>query len=137
VQGKEGDSRSDIYALGVMLYEMLTGEVPFTGPNAFVIMNERLVSNPVPPREIDSRICPQIQEIVYRAMERDPENRYANADQMIWDLEHHNEVGAAERTELHDWSRKHEPVSRLALFYAILALIPIVIFTALLWVARH
>ena len=76
VKGKRGDARSDIYALGVMLYEMLTGKVPFSGPNAFVIMNERLLNNPVPPREIDPSISPQLQEIIYRAMERDPKNRY-------------------------------------------------------------
>ncbi|HKN22072.1 MAG TPA: serine/threonine-protein kinase, partial [Terracidiphilus sp.] len=74
VKGKRGDARSDIYALGVMLYEMLTGKVPFTGPNAFIIMNDRLLNNPIPPREIDPTISPQLQEIIYRALERDPKN---------------------------------------------------------------
>ena len=56
VKGKRGNARSDIYALGVMLYEMLTGEVPFTGDNPLLIMNDRLLNNPVPPREIDPSI---------------------------------------------------------------------------------
>lgn len=90
VKGKRGDARSDIYALGVMLYEMLTGKVPFTGPNAFIIMNERLLNNPVPPREIDSTITPQLQEIVYRAMEREPANRYQSAREFAHDLQHQN-----------------------------------------------
>src|SRR5215467_6413847 len=92
VKGKRGDGRSDIYALGVMLYEMLTGKVPFTGPNAFVIMNNRLLNNPVPPREIDPQITTQLQEIIYRALERDPRNRYPNAREFAWDLEHQDQV---------------------------------------------
>src|SRR5580698_8204128 len=79
VKGKRGDGRSDIYAVGVMLYEMLTGKVPFTGNNAFLIMNERLLNNPVPPRELDPSISPQLQEIIYRALEREPSNRYPTA----------------------------------------------------------
>lgn len=137
VKGKRGDGRSDIYALGVMLYEMLTGKVPFTGPNAFVIMNERLLNNPVPPREIDPSISPQLQEIVYRALERDPKNRYATAHEFAWDLDHQDQVGVAERAELRDWKKRHSPVGRKILFYIMLALIPIIIFTLLLLVARH
>jgi serine/threonine protein kinase len=136
VKGKRGDARSDIYALGVMLYEMLTGKVPFTGPNAFIIMNDRLLNNPVPPREIDPEISPQLQEIVYRAMERDPRNRYASAKEFARDLQHPDQVGVAERPELRDWKRRRTPWARRILFYVAMALIPIVIFALLLLVAR-
>jgi eukaryotic-like serine/threonine-protein kinase len=137
VKGKRGDGRSDIYALGVMLYEMLTGKVPFQGPNAFAIMNDRLLNNPVPPREIDPGISPALQEIIYRALERDPKNRYATAHEMVWDLEHQDQVGAAERAELKDWKERRTGWPRRLAFYAMLALIPIVVFSLLLWVARH
>ena len=137
VKGKRGDARSDLYAVGVILYEMLTGRAPFTGPNAFVIMNDRLLNNPVPPREIDPAISSQLQEIIYRALERDPSKRYASAREFAWDLEHQDQVGVAERPELRDWKRRRTPWPRRILFYAMLALIPVIIFALLLYVARH
>lgn len=137
VRGKRGDARSDIYALGVMLYEMLTGKAPFTGPNAFVIMNDRLLNNPIPPREIDPEISPQLQEIIYRALEREPKNRYASAREFAHDLQHPEQVGVSERPELHDWRRRRRPWMRRILFYVMLALIPIVIFALMLVLARH
>lgn len=137
VKGKRGDARSDLFALGVMLYEMLTGRVPYTGDNPFLIMNDRLLNNPVPPREIDATISPQLQEIVYRALERDPKNRYPNAREFTWDLEHQDQVGVSDRLELHDWKTRRTPWPKKILFYVGLALIPVVIFALLLYVAKH
>src|SRR5581483_11903051 len=137
VKGKRGDGRSDIYALGVMLYEMLTGKVPFTGSNAFTIMNDRLLNNPIPPREIDPSIAPEVQEIIYRAIERDPSKRYATAREFAHDLQNPSKVGVADREELTNWKVRRQPRTRQILFYVAMALIPIVIFAILLWVAKH
>jgi serine/threonine-protein kinase len=137
VKGKRGDARSDIYALGVMLYEMLTGKPPFIGPNAFAIMNDRLLNNPEPPREINPGISPELQEVIYRALEREPKNRYSSAHEFAWDLQHLDQVGVSERPELHDWKQRRTPRSRQVLFYAMLAMIPVVIFGLLFWVAKH
>jgi serine/threonine-protein kinase len=138
VKGKRGDARSDIYALSVMLYEMLTGKVPFSGANAFIIMNDRLLNNPVPPREIDPSISPQMQEIIYRGMERDPTKRYQSAREFAHDLQHPEQVGVADdREELSNWKVRKQPRTRQILFYVAMALIPIVIFGILLWVAKH
>jgi eukaryotic-like serine/threonine-protein kinase len=137
VKGKRGDARSDLYAIGVMLYEMLTGQVPFAGANAFLIMNDRLLNNPVPAREIEPTITPQLQEIIYRALEREPKNRYPSARDFARDLEHQEQVGVSDRPEMHDWKDRRTPWPKRVLLYVGLALIPVVIFGLLLYVARH
>ena len=137
VGGKMGDARSDIFALGVMLYEMLTGEAPFRGPNAFAIMNDRVVNNPVPPREIRPEISRALQEIVYRALRRDPAERYASAGEFAWDLEHLDSIEAGDRPELHNWSWRKRPLLKTIALYAGLALIPIAIFSLLILVAHR
>jgi serine/threonine-protein kinase len=136
VRGKRGDARSDLYSLGVMFYEMLTGKVPFEGPNPFAVMNDRLLNNPIPPRQVDSTITPQLQEIIYRALERDPKKRYANAREFALDLEHPEKVGVEDRPELQEWKRRKNPWFRKILFYILMALIPVVIFGLLLFVAH-
>jgi serine/threonine protein kinase len=137
VKGKRGDPRSDIYSLGVMLFEMISGEVPFGGPNPVVAMNQRLVNKAALPHEIESAVTPQLRETIYRALERDPRDRYVTARDFAWDLEHPDHVdigGLAERR-----SEDQEPDSKPRLYwsYFALALIPIIIFALLLFVAYH
>lgn len=137
VRGGRGDARSDVYAVGVMLYEMLTGSVPFTGSNAFAIMNDRLLNNPIPPREQNPEISPQLQEVLYRALEREPKHRYHGARDFAHDLEHLDQVGVEERPELVNWKKRRSPWARRIALYVALFLIPIIIFSLLLYVARH
>ena len=137
VQGKRSDARSDLYSLGVMLYEMVTARKPFHGANAFEVMNDRLLENPVPPREIDPAISPHLQEVIYRAMEREPQYRYPNAHDFAFDLEHLDQVGVAARPELQDWRKKRSAVTRKTLLFAAMVFVPIVIFALLFYFARR
>jgi eukaryotic-like serine/threonine-protein kinase len=137
VKGQRGDQRSDIYALGAMLYEMLTGQPPFTGQNPLVVLNERVLTDPRPARELNPDLSPQLQEILYRALERDPRHRYSTAVEMAWELEHQELVGVDDgERRLSLRSRLSVNGARLAI-YAGLALIPIALFVAMLLLARR
>jgi serine/threonine-protein kinase len=133
LKGKRGDARTDIYAAGLILYEMVTGRKPFSESDAF----DRILNHPVPPREIDAAISPQLQEVIYRALEREPRNRYANAHDFARDLLHLNEVGVADRAELRDWKKARSSPSRKVALYVTMALIPIVIFALLFYFANR
>ena len=137
VKGKRGDARSDLYSMGVMLYEMLTGKLPFTGPDPMAAMNERLLNHPIPPSVADPSITPQLQEILYRALERDPKNRYAHAHEFKRDLEHMDQVGVEDRPELRHWQNRKSQLARKICYYGALALIPVVILLLMVFVAHR
>ena len=137
VKGKRGDARSDLYSLGIMFYEMLSGKTPFSGPSPLVVMNDRLVNHPIPPRVAAPNISLELQEVLYRAIERDPKNRYPSARDFARDLEHLDQVGIADRTELRHWRKRREMGPRKILLYSALALIPILVFLAMLILARY
>ena len=103
VKGARGDARTDIYSMGALLYEMVTGFPPFEGNNPLVIMNSRLTGDPVAPRKRNPNLSPAAEEIVLHAMLRKPEDRYASATEMRHDLDYPYEVQITGRAI--GWSR--------------------------------
>jgi serine/threonine-protein kinase len=137
VKGQRGDQRSDIYSLGVMFYEMLTGEPPFTGPSPLAVMNARVLQDPEPARKLRPEIAPELNEILKRALEREPRNRYQTASEMAWELEHQEQVGVDD-TERRPILRNIKlPGARRMLLYSGLALVPIAIFVLMVMLARR
>jgi serine/threonine-protein kinase len=95
IQGDRGDVRSDIYAWGVMMYEFLTGRVPFGGDNWMAVMAGHLTKQPERIRKRNSAVSPALEAVVLKAMRRYPEHRYQTPEELRDDLNHLDSVDAS------------------------------------------
>jgi serine/threonine protein kinase len=137
IKGKRGDARTDIYSLGAILYEMVAGIPPFDGKNLYELMNARLTTDPRPPHEINREVTPQIEEIILRAMEREPSDRYSSAAAMKRALDDPQSILTAGQSRRRNPPRLWMVKAERAAFMLAVAATPVVAFFLFLLMFQH
>lgn len=94
VKGRPIDGRSDIFSLGVILYELVTGEKPFGGQNITTVIYKIINENPIPPRELDATIHPGLSYVIAKALAKNPEERYQTCRELSEDLKNYRNLGS-------------------------------------------
>jgi serine/threonine-protein kinase len=117
-QGHAVDATSDLYSIGIMLYELLTGRVPFDGESAVSIALKQVNERPVPPSAVNRAVTPELEAVVLRALEKDPARRFPDDDAFIAALEHaraalHGPPSYVEERVVHDGGYVPPPLEEL------------------------
>ncbi|MGC2757994.1 serine/threonine protein kinase [Candidatus Binatus sp.] len=137
VSGRRGDVRTDIYSLGTILYEMLTGHLPYSGPNVYNVMRAKIAEDPQPPTAFKPDLDPRLEEIVLHAIERNPRDRFATASAMLEDMRDPSRVVPQNRAaRLHPRSLAMQNMRR-RLGYVAFFVSLIGAFLVLIWLANR
>ncbi|HTQ06547.1 MAG TPA: serine/threonine-protein kinase [Polyangiaceae bacterium] len=135
-KGRRGDVRTDIYALGTLLYEMLTGELPFVGGSAEAILRAKGSEDPRPPRGIVPELDPMLEEIALHALEREPRDRYQRMADLLDDLKHPDQVVPRDRSEILARRRRFFGIPRERLLPVFLGVI-VILLGSLTWLSHR
>jgi serine/threonine protein kinase len=137
VSGRRGDGRTDIYSLGTILYEMLTGKLPYGGDNVYDVMRSKTSEDPQPPSHYRSDLDPRLEEIVLHAIERQPRNRYSSAAEMLADLHDPAQVRPSGRaSRLHPRTVRLQLLRRLLWSFFFFGSL-VAVFALLVWLANR
>ncbi len=129
VNGQRGDQRADIYGLGAILYEMTTGHRPYDDqPDMYRMTRARLVGDPIAPRSHNPELSPAVEDIVLRALARNPEDRYRSAGELKSDLECPDRVTISGRVNRLRPVRVASEATRVAQLVVASLLLPVVLF---------
>jgi hypothetical protein len=109
VKGRPLDGRSDLWSFGVILYEMVTGEKPFTGQNVTTIIYKIVNENPIPPKELDASIHPGLSAVIQRALAKHPDQRYQKGDDLVHHLVNYKSIGVETAALPADAGAAHVP----------------------------
>ena len=137
VRGKRGDHRSDVYSLGAIVYEMVTGSTPFQGESPYVVMNARVTGDPEAPRSLNLELNPALEEVILHAMERDPKLRYQSAFEMKRDLENLEKVEITHRDQRLRAPQPWKTKSLVPLLIGGIIVLLVALFFAIFLLASH
>ncbi len=133
INGRRGDARTDVYSLGTLLFEMVTGQLPFNDANLHTLMRTKTTEAPFAPSHYFPDIDPGLEEVILHAIERSPKERYPAADLMLADLQNPSAVKPRDRSQIRAsagaWERIPQPVRTGAIVFAVISLLCILIFT--------